>query len=291
MYAYDFLKANSVDEAIQLLNEKENVKLIAGGTDVLVGLHEGDPEFAEIDYLLDISSLKELKKINVIGKQVEIGSLVTHNQLCNDELFNDKIPFLAEAARTIGSTQIRNRATIGGNVCNASPAADLFPPLLALSANVILLSKDGERELPMTEFITGPYRTDLKENELLKSIRFALPEGEYYCNFQKIGRRKALNISRLCMGFLAVVENGELREANLVPGAATPTPTPFNNVNAFLTGKKIAELEPQQIGEMAAEEMVSITGERWSTPYKRPALTTLARRAIELMKKEAGLDE
>ncbi|MGM0603218.1 MAG: FAD binding domain-containing protein [Bacillota bacterium] len=288
MIDYQFIKVNTAAEALKVLAEKNNVKIIAGGTDVLVELHKESEELESVDYLLDISGIEDLKDIETTENRVEIGSLVTHSRVLKNKFLAEKIPFLAAAAKDIGSTQIRNRGTVGGNVCNASPAADLFAPLLALEAEVILRSQKGKRNLKITDFIKGPYKTDIRNDELLEKVVFKIPAGEYYCNFQKIGRRKALNISRLCLAFLTVIEDGVIKKANLVPGAATPYPTPFKKIDDYLEGKLLSDIDPVEIGKMAADSMVEITGERWSTPYKRPALSKLAERAVSCVKKEAG---
>ncbi len=291
MIDYQFIKVNTVEEALKVLAEKNNVKIIAGGTDVLVELHKESKDLESVDYLLDISGIEELKDIKITEDKVEIGGLVTHSRVLKNKFFTENIPFLAAAAKDIGSTQIRNRGTVGGNVCNASPAADLFAPLLALESEVVLRSQKEKRKLKITDFIKGPYKTHIKKDELLEKVVFKIPAGEYYCNFQKIGRRKALNISRLCLAFLTVIEDGVIKKANLVPGAATPYPTPFKKIDDYLKGKLLADIDPAEIGKMASDSMVEITGERWSTPYKRPALSKLAERAVSCVKEEAGFDE
>jgi carbon-monoxide dehydrogenase medium subunit/xanthine dehydrogenase FAD-binding subunit len=115
-----------------------------------------------------------------------------------------------------------------------------------------------------------------------------MPEGEYYSSYQKIGRRKALSISRISLTLLAEVENGSVKKAQVASGAATPFPVPFRKVNKYLNGKNFAAINPVEAGNIAADEMVGITGERWSTPYKRPALGKLVERAVEDLLEEAG---
>jgi len=288
MVEYQLLRAHSLDELLEILDQRENVQLLAGGTDLMVDLHHQDQKFDKIDYLLDITAVDELKGIQLGDKKGEIGALTTHAELVSSPEIKEKLPFIAEAASSIGSTQIRNRATIGGNLANAAACADSFSPLIALGAEVVLRSKGGARRVLLEDFVEWPYQTIIKTDEVLEKIVFAMPQGEYYSSYQKIGRRKALSISRISLTLLAEVENGRVKKAQVASGAATPFPVPFRKVNDYLNGKSFAEIDPIEAGNIAADEMVGITGERWSTPYKRPALGKLVERAVEDLLEEAG---
>ena len=288
MVEYQLLRAHSLEEALEILEEKNNVQILAGGTDLMVDLHHQDEKFDNIDYLLDITDVDELRGIKLVAETGEIGALTTHAELVSSEEINKKLPFIAAAASSIGSTQIRNRATIGGNLANAAACADSFSPLIALGAEIVLRSKGGARKVLLEDFVEWPYQTIDKENEVLEKIVFKMPQGEYYSSYQKIGRRKALSISRISLTLLAEVENGAVKKAQVASGAATPFPVPFRKVNKYLNGKTYAQIDPIEAGNIAADEMVSITGERWSTPYKRPALGKLVERAVEDLLEEAG---
>ncbi len=288
MVEYQLLRAHSLDELLEILDQRENVQLLAGGTDLMVDLHHQDQKFDKIDYLLDITAVDELKGIQLGDKKGEIGALTTHAELVSNPEIKEKLPFIAAAASSIGSTQIRNRATIGGNLANAAACADSFSPLIALGAEVVLRSKGGARRVLLEDFVEWPYQTIIKPDEVLEKIVFAMPQGEYYSSYQKIGRRKALSISRISLTLLAEVENGKVKKVQVASGAATPFPVPFRKVNDYLNGKSYAEIDPVEAGNIAADEMVGITGERWSTPYKRPALGKLVERAVEDLLEEAG---
>lgn len=288
MIEYQLLRARSLNEALEILESKQNVRCLAGGTDILVDLHHQDDFFDSVDYLLDINSIDELKGIKLGEKEGEIGSLTTHSEIIENKELQEKLPFVAAAAASIGSTQIRNRATIGGNLVNAAACADSFSPMIALKAEVVLASKRGERRLSIRDFIKSPYNTVLAEDELLKKVVFPMPQGEYYSSYQKIGRRKAVSISRISLTLLAEVKADSIDKIQVVSGAATPSPVPFEKVNQYLQAKKLVEVDAQEAGRIAAEEMVEITGRRWSTPYKQPALSKLVERAVEDMLEEAG---
>lgn len=291
MIDYEFFKAPSLKEALEFLGSHEGVKAIAGGTDLLVDIRKENARAKGFKYLLDISGLKELKFIEERKDCVAIGALSTHTMLVESPLINKHFPLLASAAKTIGSTQIRNRGTVGGNINNASPAADLLPPLIALKAHVKLLSLKGERELSFDEFLAGPYRTNRQSDEIMTEVCVPLLGEGYFTNFQKIGRRKAMNIARLNLAVVLGIKDDTVFDPRIVPGAATAYPIRFVKAEEAISGKRIGEIDPAKTGEMASEEMISATGVRWSTPYKRIALASLVKRALETIFREAKADE
>ncbi|MGM0409638.1 MAG: FAD binding domain-containing protein [Bacillota bacterium] len=287
MLEYEFLKAKKIDDALRYLDKYNNVKVIAGGTDLLVEMHKEDIENDELDYLLDISNIKEMTEIKEKEDKIEIGALVTHSEIVKNELINENSTVLAQGAVTIGSTQIRNRGTIGGNVVNASPAADLLSPLIALKAKVVLKSIEGERILDLPEFITGPYRTDLKKNEILTKVIIPKYSDKYYSIFKKVKRRKAVDIARLNMAVVTKVnEKNRFIDIRIVPGSATPSPQAFSEIEEELEGAEIDNLDYDKLAKNIGEEMVSITGERWSTPYKKPAIGSLLKKSLTGIIKE-----
>jgi carbon-monoxide dehydrogenase medium subunit/xanthine dehydrogenase FAD-binding subunit len=197
-----------------------------------------------------------------------------------------------EAAYTIGSTQIRNRGTIGGNIVNASPAADLLPPLIALRAEVELTSRKGKRVSSLEEFLAGPYKTILQANELLTKIKIPLLADGYYTDFQKIGRRKALSIARLSLALITKIDKkGIFHDTRVVPGSATPYPQSLSETEKAIDGKSIFGIDVEGIGKITSKEMVSITGERWSTPYKKPTIAVLIKRALRKIIEEAKTND
>jgi len=292
MLSYEFLTTKKIEEALDYLDKFSKVQILAGGTDLLVNIYKKSPRLPHFDFLLDISNIPELKFITPIDNFIEIGSLVTHSRLINELIIKNNFPILVGAAQTIGSTQIRNRGTIGGNIVNASPAADLLPPLIALKAEVELTSNKGKRRLSLEEFLTGPYKTKLQAYELLTKIRIPLPGDNYYTDFQKIGRRKALSIARLSLALVAKIdEEGIFQDARVVPGSATPYPQSLPQTEKVIDGSSIFEIDVEEIGKVISKEMVSITGERWSTPYKKPTIAVLIKRALEKIIKEAKANE
>jgi len=292
MISYELLTTQKIEEALNYLDEFSKVQLLAGGTDLLVNLYKESPRLSDFDYLLDISNIPELKIINLVNNLIEIGPLATHSDLINEPLIKNNFPVLMEAACTIGSTQIRNRGTIGGNIVNASPAADLLPPLIALRAEVELTSRKGKRILPLQEFLAGPYKTTLQASELLTKIKIPLLGDHYYTDFQKIGRRKALSIARLSLALVTKIEKeGIFQDTRVAPGSATPYPQSLPETEKAINGQSIFHIDLEEIGKITSKEMVSITGERWSTPYKKPTIAVLIKRALKKMIEGAKTNE
>ena len=288
MMSYEFLTSQKIEEALDYLDKFSKVHILAGGTDLLVNLYKESPRLPDFNYLLDVSNIPELKIINSINNFIEIGPLVTHSRLINEPLIKNNFPVLVEAACTIGSTQIRNRGTIGGNIVNASPAADLLPPLIALSAEVELTYRKGKRVLSLEEFLAGPYKTKIQANELLTKIKIPLLADNYYTDFQKIGRRKALSIARLNLALVTKIdEEGVFCDTRVVPGSATPYPQSLPETEKAIKGKSVFNIDLEEIGQITSREMVSITGERWSTPYKKPTIAVLIKRALKKVIEEA----
>ncbi|SRR6056297_615048 len=287
MIEFEALKANSLDEAIDILADKKNeVKMVAGGTDMLVQIHHESDDLKEMKYLLDISAISGLDVIEDNGEYLRLGALVTHSEIMDSVLINEKFPILQKAAEVIGSTQIRNRGTVGGNVNNASPAADLVTALIALDASVVLHSSHGKRELPLSEFITGPYCTDRKEDEIMTEVKVPYIQDEYYDCYQKVKRRQAVAIARINLAVITKVKDNKFNDIRVAFGSATPTATRFKEIEKELAGADLSAIDYEQLAEKTSEEMVGITGERWSTPYKRPVVGNLLKRALQSIVKE-----
>ncbi|MBE3582011.1 MAG: xanthine dehydrogenase family protein subunit M [Thermoanaerobacteraceae bacterium] len=282
MHKFDYVKARSLEEALAALSQGgEKACALAGGTDLLVGFRAEDARLRHIELVVDIGDLTELAYIREENGCIAVGALATHAAVAESPLIREAAPFLAAACSQVGSPQIRNRGTVGGNLCNASPAADTLPVLVALEAEVVLRSPAGERRVPVSRFVKGPHRTDLRPGELVTEIRFNRPlPGTRTC-FIKLGRRKAMSIARLSIAVLLKKDGGgTVEEVRLVPGAALPVPARVTAAEEIVRGQVLTVELAREAGEKLAQEMVRITGQRWSTPYKVPAIAALTRRAI-----------
>ena len=163
---HKFIKAENLDEVLKLLNENEDTKLIAGGTDIIPGFHIDSARFKDIKFLIDINRIKEFKLIELTDDSLSIGASLNFTHIINDPHVNKYFPILVKAVSQIGSHQIRNRATIGGNFINNAPCADSVPALLVYNAILEIKSVNGTKELPLSEFLIKQYQTALNKNEV-----------------------------------------------------------------------------------------------------------------------------
>lgn len=279
MARFAYVRPFSLDEAIALLNEPGFVsRPLAGGTDILVYIRQEKPWF---DRLVDISLLPELKVIVSHGAAIHVGAAVTFSEASQSELLNQQVPCLVEACQSVGSLQIRNRGTLGGNVVNAAACADSLPPLVCLDAVAHLRSLEDERQVPVSELVVGPNQSAVRAGEILTHFSFAVPPAGAHSAFIKLGRRKAQSIARLSVAAMGrTTSEGLVDFVRLTPGAATPRTCRFEGVEAMLLGRQPTPALLTQASQRAAALMVDITGRRWSTEYKEIALQGLTERAL-----------
>ena len=281
MRPLDYTACKTLEDAVGILSASAGPpRILAGGTDLVIELRT--PGARTTSSVLDISRIAALKGITRRGEDICVGPLTTHAGIAGDPLIADAGPLLAAASRGVGSVQIRNRGTIGGNVMNAATCADTIPPLVALEARFRLVSSRGVREVPAAKFFTAPYQTVAMPDELLTAILFAPLAHGTTGVFLKLGRRNAVSISRLSVA--AIVErneNGSMRSARVVPGSATPVWSRMTGVESMLADQHPSIELFREAGRAAAHAMVQQTGRRWSTEYKEMVLAVLVRRALQ----------
>lgn len=275
MRVLEYVRPSGIEEAINLMSADEYLP-IAGGTDLIPQIRHGLKA-----RLLDIGNLN-LCYIQNIGEFIEIGAGTSHAEICRSDLVKNYLPLLAEACNQIGSMQIRNRGTVGGNIGNASPCADSVPPLLIYEAEIKLLSRKGVRQVKIDDFITAPYKIDRRPDELIVSIICRKDTNNGGHSFLKVGRRQAVNISRMSLAATITTSEGKIKSAKIAAGSVFPTPSRMFELERMLEGNKISQEIFRQAGEFAAELMIQETGYRWSTPYKKPVLAGLTERALNL---------
>ncbi len=281
-----FLKATSIGEAITFLDEyRGQAQLIAGGTDVLVQLREEEKTISSPLCLVDVFDIMDMRAIQEEGDLIRIGSMVTHTEIAESAFLNQAVPFLSLACSQVGGPQIRNRGTVGGNIVNASPAADSVPVLIALDAMVHLRSNKGKREVPLSAFFVGPYKTSIDEGELLTEITFKrLPEGSK-TNFVKVGRRRALSISRMNLAVSMHCDaQGHVDDMRFAAGSVMPRPRRIKEIESLFLGKTATPELLQKAKEEIGEVMVRESGIRKSTIYKKPVIGDITYSAIESLK-------
>jgi CO/xanthine dehydrogenase FAD-binding subunit len=279
MLSAGFYKPTKLAEALEFLQNNHEVKILAGGTDLLVAGRQGQ---MKENHLMDITSLKELKGIKEDETNLYIGALLTHSEIADNPLVKKHASLLAEAVLVIGSPQIRNRGTIGGNIVNASPAADSIPALVALQARVTLLKAEGERVVPIQEFLEGAYKTQIAPQELLINVIIPKTPAKSRSKFVKVGRRNSLAISRVSMaGIAEQEEDGTIKFVRLVPGAVFSVPRVIEEVEQMLVGLKPSLKIIKEVARLVSEKVVEITGIRWSTPYKKPVCANLSQLVLQ----------
>lgn len=277
-----YLAPTSLPAALEFLRGGD-VTVLAGGTDLMPQSHAGRVTLQR--GLLNIRRLPGLAGIGRDGDSLRIGALVTMSELLRDAEIRTRFALLAEACDHFASDQLRNAATIGGNVCNASPAGDTLPPLLALDAEVELASKpDGAvvtRRVPLAGFFVGPGRTVRAPDELLCAIRLPLPPAGFVGRFFKFGTRPALDISAVAIGLGGVRAGRALTRVRIAYGAVAPVPMRAPRTEAALEGTALDAAAIDRIAGIARDEVRPIDDVRASAWYRRELVFNLTRRMLD----------
>jgi CO/xanthine dehydrogenase FAD-binding subunit len=270
-----YARPSELNETLALIAES-GARLLAGGTDIFPAAGER-PLTGRI---VDISRLRSLRGVTWTGDEIRIGAATTWTDLVRADV-PPAFDALRAAAREIGAVQIQNRGTIGGNLCNASPAADGAPPLLILDAEVELVSMRGARRVPLAQFITGNRRTSLAADEVLTAIILPAPTPGMRSTFLKLGARRYLVISIAMVAVLLDIEAGVVRGARIALGACSAVAQRLPSAEASLVGHKAdAALGALVRGEHLAA-LTPIDDVRASADYRRAAALTLVRRALD----------
>ena len=280
-----YLAPTRLVDALAALRDSASVCVLAGGTDLMPQLHAG--RLTRSGTLLNIRRVPGLDAVTLEGATLRIGALTTVAQLLVDPLVRTHAPLLAQAADHFASDQIRNAATLGGNVCNASPAGDLLAPMLALDAEVELasLADDGSvqlRRFPLEGFFTGPGTTVRQPHELLTAVRVPLAPAGQLTRFYKTGTRPALDISTISIALAAQRDAaGRLHSVRVALGAVAPTPLRAGRTEALLEGRLLNAALAAQAAECAAEEVKPIDDVRASAWYRKELVRNMTRRILD----------
>ncbi len=281
MSDFFYARPESIDECMNIVHRYgPKASFVCGGTDVMVDLRSGE---IQPEALIDISRLPELQGISLDGDILRIGAGVRIAQILESETIAKYASALVQAATRFASTQIRNVASIGGNVAHCSPCADTMPPLLVHEARVNVIGPSGKRTMDVTQVAAGPYRLALDPLELL--IDFELvPRPGVLSAFAKIGRRKELAIARLNMAGIAEQgQDGLLRGVRFALGSCTPVPQRFTDIEDMLEGAAPTQELLWDAGRQLAASMIEITGRRPSFVYKEKAVQGLLYRMFSRM--------
>lgn len=274
------LSAQTPRQAAAALGKSPEAVPLAGGTDFMVGWNAG---LLNGKTILDLSGINAWKTIRRQGASIKIGSLVTHTQLQRHPAVKKELPLLVRACSLIGAAAIQNRGTLGGNLANASPAGDTFPPLAVHEAIVRLISHEGRRALPIGEFFAGVKKTHLRSGELIESIEVPLlrqaPARTY---FRKVGTRAAQALSKtVAAGLLWLSRDGRIKELRFALGSMAPTVRRLKTVEQFLKGQRLSPQSIDRACELLAQDVSPIDDLRSTAEYRLVVSQNMLRQFLE----------
>ncbi len=277
MRRFDYERPGTLAGVIALLADAgAGARILAGGTDLVVGLRD---ESIQPAVVVDLKWVAEFAGETIVdhGDVIRFGALATMSQIEHSELVLGELPALAEAARVVGSVQIRNRATLAGNVCNGSPAADTTPPQLIYGATVVVAGPDGERRVPIDEFIVGPKRVDLQPGELVSAIEIPRPPPSFGAAYLRSVRRRGTDLASVTM-CAAVDEDGT---ALLAYGSVGPRPFLVRDDSGLLADPGAdPDHRAAVLDELLSQATPSPRSIRASPDYRLAMLRVLAMRAL-----------
>jgi CO/xanthine dehydrogenase FAD-binding subunit len=278
---HSYAAPRSLDEAADILRAG-NVTILAGGTDLMPQTNAGRLQFQPT--LMSIQHIPELRGITQGEGVVRMGALTTVTELLNSAVVRERFNALWQACDHFASDQLRNVATIGGNICNASPAGDTLVPLLALDARIVLASKPNgalaTRAMPLTDFFIGPGRTKREGAELLTAVDIPLPPADFVSEFFKFGTRPALDVSTISIGLGAVRNGRTLRDVRVAFGAVAPRPIRAPQTEAVIEGKPLDDSTIEAAVTAAINEIHPISDVRASDWYRRELVQNMLQRML-----------
>lgn len=275
----NYFSPKNLNDALNHLDNSEgNLKILAGGTDIIPAIRTAKLVLSDNINILDIKSIENLNHITFDKKILRIGAITTLSEIVESDIVRENFSLLSDAINQIGSLQIRNWATIGGNLCNASPAADAVVPLLALDASLSLQSKEEDRVVPVSEFFIGPGKTTLKSNELLTEILIPIQKG--ISVFIKLGRRNTFTLSVISVAVFVQINENIISYIRIALGAVAPIPLRAKNTERILIGKELTKENIEEAVRTIKEEVSPISDVRASSEYRKDMSGVLVRKAL-----------
>lgn len=279
----NYVAPTSLEQAVEQLQELGEVTILAGGTDLMPQARAGRVKFRRT--LMNIRRIPELRDISREDGEIRIGALVTISEMMAHPLVREHLPLLAQAGDHFASAQIRNAGTIGGNICNASPAGDTLVPLMVLGAHVELASKPDDilfrRSMLLPEFFVGPGKTRLAPAELLTAVRVPIPSRGFVARFHKFGTRPALDISAISIGIGGVLRDGKFSQVRVAFGAVAPTPVIGSATQEALEGRSLDAATIAAAAKAAQDEVHPISDVRASAWYRKEMIHNMTKRILE----------
>jgi CO/xanthine dehydrogenase FAD-binding subunit len=280
MKPFSYFSPRTLREAIDLLvTHGQEAKILAGGTDLLVEMKEG---ILTPEYVIDLKNIPALNHIKLENQYLKIGALATVHEIEIHPSVREYAGILAQAASLLGSLQIRNKGTIGGNLCHASPAADLASPLLALDGRVRMIGKNGERTEELENFFVGPGITTMKPDEILTEIQVPIPPPGSAGFYLKFSPRKAMDLALVGVAALITLDMASqiCTQARIALGSMAPTPVRVKKSERILEGKRIKRELLREVSDLAAGESRPISDIRGSAWYRKEVVKILIEQGI-----------
>jgi aerobic carbon-monoxide dehydrogenase medium subunit len=284
---FDYVQPTSLDEALSLLGRyKADAKPLAGGTDLIPQVKGRDMAAPRV--VVDLKAIPGLDAITYDAtKGLTLGAMATIANVERSVLVREHYPMLSNALTTMASPQVRNRATVTGNICTAVPSADSAPTLLVLEAVLKLVSQKGERLVPITQFFTGPRQTVLTYDELITEIRIPSPPPKSRGVYLKLSPRKSMDLAVVGVAAFVVRDGETCKDVRIALGAVAPTPIREARAESALLGKKLTDESIEEAASAASSECRPIDDHRAAREYRCDMVYVLTRRALTQIKEEA----
>jgi CO/xanthine dehydrogenase FAD-binding subunit len=286
LHAINYEAPSTLDQAVGILKQYgENARPFCGGTDIIIQLRAG---VRRTEHLVDVKQIKEVRSISFdAGKGLRLGAAVPCIEIYESDTMHRYYPGLTEAAHLIGSLQIQNRASVGGNLCNGSPAADTTPALIALGARARIVGAKGEREVPVEDFVLSPGRTVLAPGELLVELLIPAPPPHSSDAYLRFIPRNEMDIAVVGVGAAVTLDGDKIKAAKISLGAVAATPLVAGKAAESLIGKKLDDASLEEAGRLASEKSSPIDDMRGTAEYRRHITGVLTRRALAIAAERA----
>jgi carbon-monoxide dehydrogenase medium subunit len=278
----DYTSPGSLNEALALLAEKgDKARILAGGTDLLVLLRTRPDRVKNPDLIVDVKSIPELNELSYSpGAGLTLGAAVPCYKIYGNPEVSKAYPGLIDSASLIGGIQIQGRASIGGNLCNATPSADSIPALIAHSVTCKIAGRNGTREVAVEDFCTGPSQTVLKPDEILVSMHFPPPPDNFGARYIRFIPRNEMDIAVAGAGVSVVLDNGTFKSARVSLASVAPTPLLVKEAGEALVGKPVNEESIKTAADIAKDAARPINDMRGTIDYRTHLCEVLTRRAL-----------
>lgn len=286
MRRFELALPESLDDCLRLLAQRgPETKLLAGGTDLLPQMKNG---VVIPKRVIDLSGVARVKILECDAKGLRIGSAVPARQVEQDTRVRDTYTAVAESAALLGSVQVRNLASVGGNICNAAPSADMAPPLIAMEAQAVIAGPKGERRVPLSDFFTGVRKTVVGPDELLVEIFVPAPGPHSGGCYIRHTPRRELDIAVVGVSSQVTIANGVCAKARIALAAVAPTPVRATAAEAALEGKPLTPELIERAADLAGQAAKPISDQRGSADFRRHLVRVLTRRTLTTALARAG---